>query len=99
MNLKQNENGSFSIIGKNTTIKVPDILLHIKKGSNILIKCHPGYDITIDFLIKRAIGVSNFRYNADGECHLLEFLRLSLDEDVFYDIIRSGGLNNFLTRR
>lgn len=98
MLLKQQENGRYRQTGANKLFNIPDILNVIKTGEDIKILSKEGYDITMEFLIKQCIGNSYFRTNSDGECWLLEFLSREIDEEVFYNVIRSGGLGNYLLR-
>ena len=79
-------------------ISKKQIIDYIKNDNEVYVETDEGYDITKEFLIKTAFG-SKLNKPIGTEWHLMDYLIYAMSIDEIYDIIRAGGIENYLRRK
>ena len=77
-----------------TRINPKIIIERYRAGRAVTIETDEGYDVTKEFLLKQALGSALVRQDI-----LLDFLRMTIDDEVIDDILDAGGLENYLARK
>lgn len=72
-----------------------ELIGYIKDGNDIEVQNEHGFDTTDDLLCRLALNNSVIYIEKH---RIQELLVMHLDREIFYDIIRAGGLDNYLNR-
>ena len=97
MKITEFDNSIYKAKGKTYTVKW--ICDYIKDGNEVEIASVDGYDMTGEFLLRLAFKGHINRPNRADVWVLEDFLLSTLTQEDLYEIIRSGGLENFMKRR